>query len=40
MIYYSGDTAQYDMNHLPLKSGVILDLDDFGTVWMVYEKEG
>ena len=27
-----------DMNHLPLKSGLILDLDDFGTAWMAYLK--
>lgn len=29
-----------NMNHLPLESGVILDLDDFGKVWTAYLKEG
>lgn len=28
-----------DMNHLPLASGSYLDLDDFGTGWIVYQKE-
>ena len=28
-----------DMNHLPLESGVILDLDDLGKVWTACLKE-
>lgn len=28
-----------DMNHLPLASGVKLDLDDFGIIWVAYQKE-